>query len=260
MGGPGVGLVGAAVTDHPKLKVILRHLIDERGLRIGISSLRADRLDDDIVGLLARGGYRSMTVALDAPSVRLRDAIEKNLADRHLARAVALAKTHGMRHLKVYVIVGLPDETEEDIDELIAFVRDLTKTLPVVLGVSPFVPKLHTPLADAPFAGEVAARRALKRLESELRGRATVRGPSPREAYVEYRLARGGHAHAAAAIAAGRAGGTLGAWKRALKGLPERVEPPNFNDLIPAATARRRHPAAIVRHRRLPLITNPSVA
>ena len=113
-----VGLVGAAVTDHPGIKTILRTLIDDRGKQIGVSSLRADRLDDEFVGLLARGGYRSMTVALDAASARLRDVIEKNIKDRHVERAAELAKANGMRHLKLYVIVGLPSETDEDSEEL----------------------------------------------------------------------------------------------------------------------------------------------
>ena len=241
-----VGLVGAAVTDHPGIKSILRSLVDDRGKRVGISSLRADRLDDEFVGLLARGGYRSMTVALDAASVRLRDTIEKNLKDTHVRRAAELAKAHGMRHLKLYVIVGLPGETYDDREELIAFARELSKILPLVLGVSPLIPKFHTPLADAPFMGEAEVQAALTQLKRGLAGRAEVRGPGAREAYVEYRLAQGGHAHAHAAIAAAKKGGKLGAWKKALADLPERVRPSNFQaDLIPAATVRRRHLAVL---------------
>jgi radical SAM superfamily enzyme YgiQ (UPF0313 family) len=235
-----VGLVGAAVTDHPRIKEILRGLIDERQRKVGISSLRADRLDEEFVALLARGGYRSMTVALDAASEQLRDAIEKNLKNRHVENAAELARKTGMRHLKVYVIVGLPGEVDGDIDELVDFSLKLRRTLPVVLAVSPFVPKFHTPLADAPFAGEARASAVLSALKRRLRGRVEVRGPGAREAYVEYRLAQGGHAHAEAAIAAAHAGGSLAAWKRALADLPERVRPANFGDLIPAPTNRRR--------------------
>ncbi|MCK6548143.1 B12-binding domain-containing radical SAM protein [Myxococcota bacterium] len=238
---PRVGLVGAAVSDHPRIKDLLRELIEVRGKQVGISSLRADRLDEEFVSLLAKGGYRSMTVALDAASARLRDVIEKNLKERHVERATELAKQHRMKHLKIYVIVGLPDETDDDLEELADFALRLKKTLPVVLGTSPFVPKFHTPLADAPFVGEAAADRALTLLKKRLRGKVEVRGPSAREAYVEYRLAQGGHAHAEAAIAAAHAGSGLGAWKRALADLPERVRPPNFfEELVPLATLRRR--------------------
>jgi radical SAM superfamily enzyme YgiQ (UPF0313 family) len=234
-----VGLVGAAVSDHPRIKPLLRELVDVRGKRVGISSLRADRLDEEFVGLLARGGYRSMTVALDAASARLRDAIEKNLRNRHVERAAALARDAGMRHLKIYVVVGLPSETDEDLDELVGFALALRRTLPVVLGISPFVPKFHTPLADAPFAGEARADAILGKLRRALGGKVQLRGPGAREAYVEYRLAQGGFAHAEAAVAAARAGGTLGAWKRALRDLPERVRPAGFERLVPPATPRR---------------------
>lgn len=235
-----VGLVGAAVTDHPRIKDILRRLVDDRQLRIGISSLRADRLDEEFVALLQRGGYRSMTVALDAASERLRDGIEKNLKNRHVENAANLARAHGMKHLKLYVIVGLPDETDEDLDELAAFALSLSRTIPVVLGVSPFVPKFHTPLAGAPFAGEKSVARSLNRLKRALKGRVKMRGPGPREAYVEYRLAQGGFAHAEAAIAAAAAGASLSDWKRALSDLPERVRPMGFERLVPAPTLRRR--------------------
>ncbi|MEO1338133.1 MAG: radical SAM protein, partial [Myxococcota bacterium] len=237
---PKVGLVGAAVTDHPGIKQILRELVDVRGKRIGVSSLRADRLDDEFVGLLARGGYRSMTVALDAASARLRDVIEKNIKDRHVQRAASLAKANGMRHLKLYVIVGLPEETDEDRAELVELILQLKKTLPIVLGVSPFVPKFHTPLAAAPFLGERGVDNVLKDLRRRLAPAGVqLRGPGAREAYVEYRLSQGGCAHAEAAVAAARAGGKLSHYKRALRDLPERQRPTNFEDLVPAPTFRR---------------------
>ena len=235
---PKVGLVGAAVTDHPRIKEVLRVLVDEHGKGIGISSLRADRLDDEFVGLLRRGGYRSMTVALDAPSERLRWEIEKNIKNDHIRRATQLGRAHGMHHLKLYVVVGLPGETDADRRELVDFALELRRTLPVVLGVSPFVPKYHTPLADAPFLGAKQTDRVLKQLERDLSGKVKVRGPGAREAEVEYRLSQGGFSHAAAAVRAADSGGTLGAWRQALRDLPERERPDNFAELVPPPTKR----------------------
>jgi len=238
---PRVGLVGAAVTDHPGIKRLLFELVDRRGKRIGISSLRADRLDDEFVGLLRRGGYRSLTVALDAPSARMRHAIEKNLKDIHIHNAADLARAHGMHHIKLYVVVGLPGETDEDRDELVQFCERLRKTIPVVLGVSPFVPKFHTPLAQSPFVGKKEAARIVSSLHRSLAGKVTIRGPGAREAYVEYRLSQGGYGHVEAAIAAARAGGSLGQLERALRDLPERVAPTNLAEITPRPT--RRNPS-----------------
>ncbi|MBX2814229.1 MAG: B12-binding domain-containing radical SAM protein [Myxococcales bacterium] len=234
-----VGLVGAAVTDHPKIKTILRELIDDRGLRIGISSLRADRLDEDFVGLLYRGGYRSLTIALDAPSVRLRQAIKKNIKNEHIERVARMARDIGMRHIKVYVIVGLPGETDEDREELVQFVLELKKTIAVVLGLSPFIPKFNTPLADAPFAGESEIRRILRQLRQALAKKVELRGPGAREAYVEYRLAQGGVIHGEAAISVAHSDGSLAAWKKALGACAGVDRPRNFVDLIPGPTRRQ---------------------
>ncbi len=86
-----VGLVGAAVTDHPGLPEILRHIVDG-GREVGISSLRADRLNDEIVGLLKRGGYRTLTTAADGASERMRDIIQRKTKERHLLRAAELSR------------------------------------------------------------------------------------------------------------------------------------------------------------------------
>jgi radical SAM superfamily enzyme YgiQ (UPF0313 family) len=72
-----VGLVGAAVTDHPDIRGVVRDIVDG-GREVGISSLRADKLDDELVGLLARGGYRTLTVAADGASERMRRVIERS--------------------------------------------------------------------------------------------------------------------------------------------------------------------------------------
>ncbi len=234
-----VGLVGAAVTDHPRIETILSELIEGRGKRIGISSLRADRLTDRIVRLLHLGGYRSLTVALDGASERLRDGLEKNIRARHIESAAAMAAAAGMRHLKLYVIVALPGETDEDRAELIELALRLRQTIPVVLAVSPFIPKFHTPLAEAHFAGEAKVQAILRDLQAKLRGKVEVRGPGAREAAIEARLAVGGPEHGAAAVEVARAGGRLSDWRRALASLPERSLPDDFAALVPPPTRRR---------------------
>jgi len=219
-----VGLVGAAVTDHPKLAAILHHITVERGLEVGISSLRADRLTDEIVGLLARGGYRTLTVASDGASERMRELIQRKTKERHLLRSAELAKAHGMQTLKVYMIVGLPDETDEDIDELIRFGRELGKIIRTAFGVAPFVAKRNTPLDGTPFAGipEVEAR--LERLRRGLGKAAEVRPTSARWAWVEYVLAQGGMEAGLRALDAHRGGGGFAAWRRAFAGFTPRSE------------------------------------
>jgi radical SAM superfamily enzyme YgiQ (UPF0313 family) len=222
-----VGLVGAAVTDHPGLPEILRFLVDS-GREVGISSLRADRLTDEIVGLLKRGGYRTLTTAADGASERMRDVIQRKTKERHLLRAAELARTHGMKQLKLYMMLGLPGETDDDIDELGRFGLALAAVAPrLALGIAPFVAKRNTPLDRAPFESIDVIDDRLARLRRAVKGRVELRSTSPKWAWVEYRLAQGGFDAGRAAAKATRAGGRFADWKAALAEVPApEVAPP----------------------------------
>jgi radical SAM superfamily enzyme YgiQ (UPF0313 family) len=221
-----VGLVGAAVTDHPGLPEILRHIV-ETGREVGISSLRADRLDDEIVGLLKRGGYKTLTTAADGASEAMRDRIQRKTKERHLLRAAELSRTHGMKALKLYMMLGLPGETTADIDELGRFSLELSRIAPrVVLGIAPFVAKRNTPLDGAPFEAIDVVDAKLARLRAAVAGRVTLRPTSPKWAWVEYRLAQGGMEAGRAAARAARAGGRFADWKAAFADVPA----PTVND------------------------------
>lgn len=220
---PRVGLVGAAISDHPQLVGLLEALV-EAGKGIGISSLRADRvaLKPDIPRLLRAGGYATLTVASDAASQRLRRTLSKGTTDAHLLACAEAAREHKFRTLKVYMMVGVPDEQEEDLDELITFTRRLASIHPVALGIAPFVPKRNTPLDNAEFAGIPVVEARLARIQAGLRGtRAEVRPTSARWAWVEAKLAAAGQDGGLAALAAVRAGGTFAAWKKAFSAASE---------------------------------------
>jgi len=218
-----VGLVGAAVSDHPRIAQIVSTLADQ-GREVGLSSLRPDRLNDDLVGALKKAGTRTLTTAMDGPSERLRDMLERRARPRHLERCAALARQYGMDRLKLYLMIGLPTETDADIDECVAFVGELSKIVPIALGVAPFCAKRNTPLDGEAFAGIDVVQDRLDRLKRGLRGRADVRSTSAKWAWVEYVLAQGGEAEGHAVCEAARAGGTFAAFKRAFERL-EREAP-----------------------------------
>lgn len=211
-----VGLVGAAVSDHPKVAEMVR-TIAARGLGVGLSSLRPDRLTDDFVGALREAGYRTLTTAMDGPSDRLRESLERRARIKHLHRAAELARAHGMKRLKLYLMIGLPTETDADIDECAAFVSELAAVIPVALGIAPFCAKRNTPLDRSPFAGISTVNARLERLRRGLKGRADVRGTSARWAWAEYVLAQGGQREGRAVRDAVFAGGTFADYKRAFE-------------------------------------------
>ena len=117
--------------------------------------------------------------------------------------------------LKLYLMVGLPGETDADIDECVKFVTELSKVIPIALGVAPFCSKRKTPLDGLPFAGVRLVESRLKRLRTGLKGRADVRPTSARWAWVEWVLAQGGAAEGLALARATRSGGSYADYKRA---------------------------------------------
>lgn len=209
-----IGLVGAAVSDHPRMVEIVTRLTGENR-SVSLSSLRPDRLDDDLVGALARAGAASLTTAADGASERLRIAIKRGGRTEHLRRAAELTRAHGLGHLKLYVMLGLPDETDDDIDELADLAIDLSRSCRVILGIAPFVSKRGTPLDGRPFAGIATVAARSRRLKSRLRGRADVRPTSARWAWVEWVLAQGGVQQGLAVLEAWRAGGSFAAHREA---------------------------------------------
>jgi radical SAM superfamily enzyme YgiQ (UPF0313 family) len=209
-----VGLVGAAVSDHPRIVEIVRTLA-ERGLGVGLSSLRPDRLKDEFVEALKLAGYKTLTTALDGPSERLRDLIERRGREPHYVQAAERARKYGMDCLKLYLMVGLPGETDADIDECVKFVSELSKIVPIALGVAPFCSKKNTPLDRLPYAGVRTVEGRLARLRKGLKGRADVRPTSARWAWVEWVLAQGGAAEGIAVSHAVRAGGTYADYRHA---------------------------------------------
>ncbi len=209
-----VGLVGAAVTDHPRIKELVSRIVVS-GREIGVSSLRADRLTEELVQLLAQGGYRTLTTASDGASQRLRNEIDRKTNEHHLLRVAEMARNARLHRLKLYEMVGLPGETMDDINELIRFSLELSKITPLSLSISPFVAKRNTPLDGAPFDPIPSITAKLARLRSGVKGKVDVRPSSARWAWVEYMLSQAGESAGLAAMDAWRAGGSFSSWKRA---------------------------------------------
>jgi radical SAM superfamily enzyme YgiQ (UPF0313 family) len=210
-----VGLVGAALSDFKHTKYVGRTLT-ERGVKLGVSSIRADTVDEELAQILRDGGLRSFTVASDAPSQRLRDWMKKGISEEDLLKTAQISRTLGFAGLKVYMMIGLPPETDDDITELIEFSKRLSKITRVAMGISPFVPKRHTPHHSDPFAGVDVIEKRFKRIQRELRRDLELRNVSAKWAWVESVIARGGPEVGRAAHLV-RHNESFGAWVRALE-------------------------------------------
>ncbi len=197
------GLIGAAVSDYPEIAA-LEATILERGGKVSVASLRIDALSGTEVAALAASGHRTVALAPEAGSQRLRDLINKGLDEAQILRAVGLLAAGGIPHLKLYFLIGLPTETEADIAELLALtgaVRELWlaegkrrgRLGRITLSVNPFIPKPFTPFQWAPMATEAILKGRLQQLRAGI-GRlpnTEIICESLRAAYLQALLSRG---------------------------------------------------------------------
>jgi radical SAM superfamily enzyme YgiQ (UPF0313 family) len=221
-----IGLVGACVSDYPWIGDLLK-VVEDNGMELSISSLRADSLTEPLVASLARGGHRTLTVAPEAGTERLRRVIRKPITDEHLYTACELIRRHGIPNLKCYFMIGQPTETLEDVEAIPDLAARMLERLRVrdaaghpfgrlTLSISSFVPKPWTPFQWAPFAGVDALSKKLDVIKHGVRRFSNVRvlHENPREAALQALLARGDRRVADFLEAAARLGGD---WRRALR-------------------------------------------
>jgi radical SAM family uncharacterized protein len=198
-----VGLVGACVSDYPWIGGLMGVLAEE-GLEVSISSIRADSLTEELVSALRRGGHRTLTVAPEAGTERLRHVIRKDISDVQLDEACDLVRAHGIPNLKCYFMIGLPTETDEDVEAIPRLATRLLERLRtpsrqgepfgrLTLSISSFVPKPWTPFQWAAFDPVSRLEAKLRTIKAGVRRLHNVRvlHENPREAYLQALLARG---------------------------------------------------------------------
>jgi radical SAM family uncharacterized protein len=221
-----VGLVGACVSDYPWIGELLK-IVEESGLELSISSIRVDSLTDDLAAALARGGHRTLTVAPEAGTERLRRAIRKAITDEQILAACDLLRAHGIPNLKTYFMIGQPTETLEDVEAIPRLAERMLERLRVpdprarpfgrlTLSISSFVPKPWTPFQWAPFDGAESLQRKLEIVKHGVRRFSNVRvlHENPREAALQALLARGDRRVATFLELAVSFGGD---WRRAIR-------------------------------------------
>lgn len=235
--GERLGLVSAAVSDYTDIDLLVAGL---RALdaRISVSSLRVDSVTEPLVQALAQSGTRTLTIAPEAGSERLRKAINKQQTEDDILRCVDLARRFGLGQLKLYFMLGLPTENEADVKALVDLALACAGRFDrkVAVSITPFVPKAHTPyqrMAQTP--AKVVARR-LSYVERELRRKGiAVKSESPAWAEIQGTLARGDHRLAEALLVAGRV--TPASWRRSLRdsglSLQELLRERPANEILP---------------------------
>jgi radical SAM superfamily enzyme YgiQ (UPF0313 family) len=216
---PRLGLVGAAVSEHPGLPRLLATFV-ERGQQVSLSSLRADRLEAELAGLLKAAGARTFTVGVDGLSERLRAAIDKEVTRDDLSRVAELARAHDV-DVRLYQVAGLPGETDADLAEWRADLAAFARRCRLQCNVSFLVPKRDTPLEHAPRRSVRELEQLSARLRRALAPVANLRLDSPRQAWLERVLSLGTAETGRRVVAAVQADATsFSALARALRADP----------------------------------------
>jgi radical SAM superfamily enzyme YgiQ (UPF0313 family) len=198
-----VGLVGAAVSDFPAIGALCGRLADTE-LRLSFSSLRADALTDELLAVLRANRTKTATIAPEAGAARLRTVINKGLTEDDILQAAEKLIRAGIPNLKLYFMIGLPTETDDDIEAIVnlcqaiktvflAASRPMKRIGSITVNATPFVPKPATPFQWAGMAPPRVLKARLRILRKGLQRIANLRfqNESLREAYVQALLARG---------------------------------------------------------------------
>jgi len=172
-----LGLVGAAITDHPQIDELVIGL-RRMGAEFSVNSLRINPLSNTLLKGLAESGTRTISLAPEAGSQRMRDIVKKDISKDDILRAVDQVAGHGIKQLKLYFMIGLPTETEDDIMDIVRLAlatkdildrhRSATR---LTLNIAVFVPKAGTPFQWLPMATADVLNRRLSLIKKGLGGK-----------------------------------------------------------------------------------------
>jgi radical SAM superfamily enzyme YgiQ (UPF0313 family) len=227
-----IGLLGASVTQHPEFETLLNYLSRSQyeNVRLSIASIRTNTLTEKLAKTLAKRDTRSITIAVESGSAKLREIINKKLTNDEIIQAAINAKAGGLKAIKLYGMVGIPGEEESDIEQTIEMLQAMKKSAPglrLTFGCSTFVPKSHTPFQW--FGVNKDAQKRLKWLEKKLRSQGIdFRPESYNWSVIQALISRGDRRLSKVLKLTRQYGNSLGSYKRAFKELKKELPPLDY--------------------------------
>ncbi|WP_377474578.1 MAG: radical SAM protein [Microcoleus anatoxicus] len=218
-----LGLLGASVTQHPEFEVLLDYLNQPKydGVRLSLASVRTNTVTVKLAEILTKRDSKSVTIAVESGSDRLRKIVNKKLTNEEIIQAAINAKTGGLKGIKLYGMAGIPGEEMEDLEATVAMLRAVKKAAPglrLTFGCSTFVPKSHTPFQW--FGVNKDAEKRLKFLDKELRKLGLeFRPESYNWSVIQGLLSKGDRRLSKLLELVRHYGDTLGSYRRAFKEL-----------------------------------------
>ncbi len=236
-----IGLLGASVTQHPEFPELLNWLNKDSfdDIRLSVSSVRASTVNSEMATILAKRNAKSLTIAIESGSERIRQLINKKLSEEEIYNAARYAKEGGIKNLKLYGMVGLPTEESIDIEKTANLIIKLNKQcagLRITLGVSTFVPKAQTPF-QWHGVRHIADKR-LKYLAKKLKPNGIqFRPESYRSSVIQALISRSDRRLAHVIARMRGSNNSLGNWKKAYKEIEnelvsEEIKLPKWDEII----------------------------
>ncbi len=192
--GKKIGLMGAAISDYPQIDELCKFILGE-GLQMSVASFRADSVTSELVKSLAASGLKTLTIAPEVGSEKMRRVVNKGITEENIFTAIELGIKAGIKNFRLYFMIGLPFEELSDVEEISRLSLRIKKFCGgrLTLSVNPFVPKPFTPFQWSPFAGKKYLDAAFKILRGSLKsaGGVEIISESVRSAEVQAILSRG---------------------------------------------------------------------
>jgi radical SAM superfamily enzyme YgiQ (UPF0313 family) len=214
-----VSLIGSSLGDMDQLEEAAEWIVSKE-YNLSVPSLRADSVTKNLLVTLKEGGQRTLTIAPETGSYRLRQSMGKGLKDSDIEDAVRLAAEVGLYSVKLYYIIGLPGETDDDVQAIIHLTEKLAKSykIRITASVNPFVPKANTRFERVGQDRLETLREKLKRVSAGLRNipRVVTESLDPRAARVQAALSLADRSAGKVIHLASLYGGMSG-WRRAEK-------------------------------------------
>lgn len=198
-----IGLTGTAVSDYPYLLSLCQRILSQQG-EISLASLRVDAITQSLVQCLKEGEDRTVAIAPEAGSERLRKVLRKGYTEGEILKAVEILVENGLSQIKNYFLIGLPSETDEDVKAIVLLAKrirhrivskrkDREERWKVILSVNPFIPKPATPFQWVPLEEVSELKRKVKLIQKGVKGE---RGMGmiydlPKWAYIQALLSKG---------------------------------------------------------------------
>ncbi|WP_069791214.1 B12-binding domain-containing radical SAM protein [Cyanobacterium sp. IPPAS B-1200] len=218
-----LGLLGASVTQHPEFEELLNYIMQPKydDVRLSIASVRTNTVTEKLAQTLTKRDTKSITIAIESGSAKIRQMINKKLENEEIIQASINAEKGGLRAIKFYGMVGLPQEDNSDLDATVEMMRAVKKASPrlkTTLGCSTFVPKAHTPFQW--FGVNKQSKKRLQYLQKNLaKAGVDFRPESYNWSVIQGLMSRGDRRLTKLLLLTRIYGDTLGSYKRAFKEL-----------------------------------------